>query len=49
MTEVLHYPIMEKACQAYHKQTAPAKVVNFLDSLTVSFGSGEKKGKKLIL
>jgi len=28
-------PVMEKACQAYHKQTAPAKALEVLDNLKV--------------
>jgi len=31
-------PIMEKACQAYHKQTAPAKAVEVLDEVKVVRG-----------
>jgi len=37
-------PIMEKACPAYYKQTAPAETIQVLDRLTVV---NPKRGKKL--
>jgi len=37
-------PLMEKVCQAYHKQTAPAEAIKFLEDLRVK---DEDTGKSL--
>jgi len=44
-------PVMEKACQAYHKQTAPAKAVEILENLKAKdLRTGEVyTGKKVLL
>jgi len=42
-------PVMEKACQAYHKQTAPAKAVEILKNLKAKdLATGEVWSEKKI-
>jgi len=40
-------PVMEKACQAYHKQTAPAELVRVIDKLRVTT-NGSKLEKEIV-
>jgi len=40
-------PLIEKACQAYHKQTAPAEAVKALDEMKVKSG-GDTLSKEVV-
>jgi len=40
-------PVMEKACQAYHKQTAPAEIVDFIKKVKAS-SRGSKLEKEYV-